>query len=39
VELFDVVESIGNIKQLQKVESIGKDIQRKIRIFLQFNIS
>jgi uncharacterized pyridoxal phosphate-containing UPF0001 family protein len=24
---------------LQKVESIGKDTQRKIRIFLQFNIS
>ena len=38
-ELFDVIESIGNIKQLQKVESIGKDTQRKIRIFLQFNIS
>ena len=39
IELFDVVESIGNIKQLEKVESIGKELNKEIRIFLQFNIS
>jgi PLP dependent protein len=37
--LFDVIESIGNIKQLEKIDFIWEELNKKITIFLQFNIS
>lgn len=39
IELFDVIESVGNIKQIEKVEFIANELQKPVRIFLQFNIS
>jgi len=37
--LFDVIQSIWNLKQLKKIDTIAKEEWKKARIFLQFNIS
>lgn len=37
--LFDVIQSIWSLKQLQKINSIAKEEWKLARIFLQFNIS
>ncbi len=39
INLFDVIESISSIKQLIKVNNIWEELNKKIKIFLQFNIS
>ena len=39
VELFDVVESVGSIKHLTLIDEKAKELNKKIRVFLQFNIS
>ena len=39
VELFDVIQSVGSIKHLQKIENEASVQGKSLQIFLQFNIS
>jgi PLP dependent protein len=39
IELFDVIQSVGSYKHLEKINSIGKEKDKKVKIFLQINIS
>ena len=36
---FDVIQSVGEIEHLQKINAMAKAIGKKINVFLQFNIS
>ena len=39
VELFDVIQSVGSIEHLQRIENEADKQQKDIRVLLQFNIS
>ena len=39
VELFDVIQSVGSIEHLQRIENEADKRQKDIRVLLQFNIS
>lgn len=39
VELFDVIQSVGSIKHLTRIEESAKKINKNVSVFLQFNIS
>lgn len=39
VELFDVIQSVGSIDHLNKIDQMAGELGKKIQVFLQFNIS
>lgn len=39
VELFDVIQSIESIKHIERLESVCGELQKRLKVFLQFNIS
>ena len=39
VEKYDVIQSVGRIKELKKINSCAKNIKKQQKIFLQINIS
>ena len=39
VKKYDVIQSVGRIKELKKINSCAKSIKKKQKIFLQINIS
>lgn len=39
VQIFDVIESVWTIKHLEKINSVSLELNKKTKVFLQFNIS